>query len=1072
MALFRALLVAFVLSLASIATARAAVLFERVGDSLSIPDGVITAVAQDGRGFLWIGTPEALIRYDGHRFRRYVNDPADPGSPPANRIFALMAARDGRLWVGFQTDGVAVYDPDTDRFTRYALPQAEGDDLAGAQVRALAETPDGAVWVGTTGRGLVRIAPDGSIRSFRQAAAPGSLPDDRVGALGVDHAGVLWVGTWRGLARLRGVDAGFEPMLSQSDGRDGFGAVVVRGIHAARNGNLWVGTQQGLVAMIPAGELGHPRLPDTASVRRWQAAGFFAATEPAKDGVWLGHADGIDVFAADGSGKPTRIRHDPTDALSLANAEVRGLQVDRTGLVWVGTFGGGLMRANPANRALESRRFDRVADAPLEQLNVLTLAPARAGGFWAGVARNGVVRFDEALRIAELLGRPHVEDGLAGNQPTAIAETADGSLWVATELAVFLRAPGAGRFEIYSGPEFVEASAVRRMIPAPDGGLWIATGDGFFAIDAQRRLQRLATSDGRRVGGVFNAIASDSQGGGWAGSNEGLFRILPAGSLEPMEMRLDGAPLVAPIQGMLVDRAGTVWIDADGLLRVTSIEERTANVEAISRRHGFARTSFGANLREDEKGRIWTHRFMYDPSQDVLLRIGRADGALVGTGWFRAVATLADGRFAFGATEGVLLVDPSGFHTETDEPELAFTDLRVDGRQRPVGARPGVIELAPGDRNVSLEFAALDFGAAASRRYRYRLEGVDGGWLEVDSGARTASYGGLWPGRYRLEVQSSRRSGGWGSEVLDVELNVLPRWWQRPLGMAAILAALVVLAVWLAYSREGRLRREKLRLEREVEGRTAELRSLSSELARRNTDLRQASLTDPLTGLRNRRYVTQELPGEVARLLSFSGANSAGRAKGSSLVLFLIDIDGFKSVNDRHGHAAGDMVIRQYAERLQGVFRESDELVRWGGEEFLVVARDIGMEAAARLAERVRENMAREPFVLDDGARVTRTCCIGFAPFPFEATRPRAHGWEAVLEVADQALLAAKHMGRNAWIGVEPAPGATLDGAIGTWEIASLAVDGRLRVLAGPMASSERAIVALSEVFMRERSAD
>lgn len=1067
-----ALLVAFIVCWASIATVRAAVLFERVGDSLSVPDGVITAVAQDGRGFLWIGTPEALIRYDGHRFRRYVNDPADPGSPPANRIFALMAARDGRLWVGFQTDGVAVYDPDMDRFTRYALPQAEGDDLAGAQVRALAETPDGAVWVGTTGRGLVRIAPDGSIRSFRQATAPGSLPDDRVGALGVDQAGVLWVGTWRGLARLRGVDAGFEPLLSPSDDRQGFGAVVIRGIHVARNGNLWIGTQQGLVAMIPASELGMARLPDPASILRWQASGFFAAAEPANENVWLGHADGIDVFAADGAGEPTRIRHDPTDALSLANAEVRGLLVDRSGLVWVGTFGGGLLRANPANQALVSRRFDRIADAPLEQLNVLTLAPARAGGFWAGVARNGVVRFDDALRIVELLGRPDSKDGLTGNQPAAVAETADGSLWVATEFAVFRRPPEASRFEIYSGPEFVEASAVRRMIPTADGGLWIATGDGFFAIDADRRLQRLATADGRRVGGVFNAIATDPQGGGWAGSNEGLFRILPAGSLEPMEMRLDGKPLEAPIQGMLVDRAGTVWIDADGLLRVRELEGRIANVEAISRRHGLARSSFGANLSEDEKGRIWTHRFMYDPSRDVLLRLGRADGALVGTGWFRAFATLSDGRFAFGATEGVLLVDPVRFQTETGEPELAFTDLRVDGRPRPVGARPGVIELAPGDRNLSLEFAALDFGAAPSRRYRYRLEGVDGDWVEVDSGARTASYGGLWPGRYRLEVQSSRRSGGWGSDVLDVELHVLPRWWQRPLGMIAILSALSGLLVWLASSREGRLRREKLRLEREVEGRTVELRSLSSELARRNMDLRHASLTDPLTGLRNRRYVTQEFPGEVSRLLAFAGGSAGTRTKGSSLVLFLIDIDGFKSVNDRHGHAAGDMVIRQYADRLRGLFRETDEFVRWGGEEFLVVARDIGMEAAARLAERVRDSMAREPFVLDDGARITRTCCIGFAPFPFESMRPRAHGWEAVLEVADQALLAAKHMGRNAWIGVEPAVGATLEGSIGTWEIASLAVEGRLRVVAGPRASSERAVVVLSEVFMRERSGD
>jgi diguanylate cyclase (GGDEF)-like protein len=1062
---WRQILLALFLTWASLTSARAAVLFERVGDPLSIPDGVITAVAQDGRGFLWIGTPEALIRYDGHRFRRYVHDPLDPGSPPSDRIFALMTASDGRLWVGFQTDGVAVYDPDRDRFVRHALPTAEGDDLAGAQVRALAETPDGAVWVGTTGRGLVRIDREGGIRVFRNGPGLGSLPDDRVGALGVDHAGVLWVGTWRGLARLRSIDADFEPVLSDSGDPLGFGAATVRGIHAARNGNLWVGAQQGLVAMIPANQLGHVRLPDAGAVRRWRADGFYTAIEPADDEVWLGHAVGIDVFAADGSGEPRRVRHDTAEPLSLANAEVRGLLVDRSGLVWVGTFGGGLLRANPASAALVSRRFDRVADAPLEQLNALTLAAAAAGGFWAGIARNGVARFDQDLRIVEILGRVGRDDGLSGSQPSGIAESTDGSLWVATESGIHVRSAGEARFEVFSGPEFVEASAVRKIMPLEDGGLWVATGDGLFGIDGSRQLRRLATSDGRRVGGVFNAIAIDPSGGGWAGSNEGLFRISPVGALEPVEMLLDGVAFAAPIQGVLVDRSGSVWIDADGLLRIVQLDGARAAVETISRRHGFAKTAFGANLLDDEQGRIWTHRFMYDPARDLMVRIGRADGALVGTGWFRAYARLADGRFAFGATEGLLVVDPRRFRAEPSEQPLAFTDLRIDGRARPVGARPSVIEVKPGDRNVSLEFAALDYGAPTSRRYRYRLDGVDGDWLEVDSTVRVASYGGLWPGSYRLMVQASRRGGGWGEDVLVVELRVLPKWWQTPLGIAGILGGIVGLAVFFGYRREGRLRREKVRLEREVEGRTVELRSLSTELARRNIDLRQASLTDPLTGLRNRRYVTQEFPGEVARLLAHPVTTRDGSQVGNEgLVLFLIDIDGFKSVNDQHGHAAGDVVLRQFADRLRTVFRDSDEFVRWGGEEFLVVARGIGSDAAAGLAERVRERVARDPFVLDDGTPVSRTCCIGFAPFPFEGARPRAHGWEAVMEVADQALLAAKRLGRDAWIGVEPAESALIDGSIGNWDVAALVRSGKLRVVTGPSNGADRAAAALAEV--------
>lgn len=1039
----------------------ARILFDRVGDEERIPDGVITAIAQDGRGFLWVGTPEALVRYDGHRFRRYVHDPAEPGSLPGNRIVALMTARDGRLWIGLQAEGVAIYDPDRDRFEPVDL-NGDGGPRPVAQVRALAETPDGAVWVGTIGQGLHRIAPGGGVRTYRGDDRPGALPDDRVAALGVDHHGTLWVGTWRGLARWRGDAEGFEPVLSSPGEAFGIGQATVRGIHAARNGNLWIGAQQGQVAMIPAGELGPDRLPDPGRIRRWQADGFFVAAEPGDGRIWLGHAVGIDVFPADGAGDPERIRHEASDGLSLANAEVRGLLVDRTRLVWVGTFGGGLQRANPANHALVSRRFDPETDAPLRHLNALTVAEARDGGLWAGISQQGVVRLAADLRIAAFIPCGDPVRGIPGRQPSALAEGADGSLWVATEVGIHVRASASDRFETVTAPEFAEGAAARRLWPRADGSLWVATGDGLFLIDAGRAVRRLGAADGGRIGGIFNAVVEDAGGSGWAGGSEGLFRIGPDGVLEPMHIEVDGQPVRATVQGLLVDRAGGLWVDADGLLRVVAVNGAVAMAEGISRRHGFPNVAYGANLLEDRDGRIWTHRFVYDPARDLLLRLGRADGVQVGTGWFRAYARLSGGRFAFGATEGILIVDPERFRPEADEQPLAFTELRVDGRPRPVGARPAVVEIAPDERNFSLEFAALDFGAPDSRRYRYRLDGVDGDWLVVDSESRIASYGGLWPGDYRLRVQGSRRIGGWGDDVLAVDIRVEPRWWQSTGGLVAILGGAFGLVLLFVWQRERNLRAETLRLEREVEGRTVELRALSTELARRIVDLHEASLADPLTGLRNRRFVMQALPAEVERVLRGAGAGAAAREAGRGFVLFLVDIDGFKSINDRYGHGAGDAVLRQFASRLKACFREHDDIVRWGGEEFLVIGRDLGFAEAAQLAARVRAQVAAEPFVLDDGTHVTRTCCIGFAPFPFESGRPRAHGWEVVVEVADRALLAAKRLGRDAWIGLAPAALVRLDGEIADWFATARVRSGEWVVASGPASDPDRIASALA----------
>ena len=104
--------------------------------------------------------------------------------------------------------------------------------------------------------------------------------------------------------------------------------------------------------------------------------------------------------------------------------------------------------------------------------------------------------------------------------------------------------------------------------------------------------------------------------------------------------------------------------------------------------------------------------------------------------------------------------------------------------------------------------------------------------------------------------------------------------------------------------------------------------------------------------------------------------------------------------------------------RLERVFRSTDYLVRWGGEEFLIVARDADRAHAAELAERVRHEVHSEAFRLDDGSLLACSCSLGFASFPLSQAHPQAMDWNDCLKLADAALYAAKNRGRNAWAGV------------------------------------------------------
>lgn len=132
----------------------------------------------------------------------------------------------------------------------------------------------------------------------------------------------------------------------------------------------------------------------------------------------------------------------------------------------------------------------------------------------------------------------------------------------------------------------------------------------------------------------------------------------------------------------------------------------------------------------------------------------------------------------------------------------------------------------------------------------------------------------------------------------------------------------------------------------------------------------------------------------------------------------MVDIDHFKEVNDRWGHDAGDAVLQQMRARLESVFRESDHLVRWGGEEFLIVVRATSRQRACELAERARRAVGDHEFRLPGGQTVRRSCSIGFACLPLSRSHPQAMGWDAVQSLADAALMQAKAEGRDPWIGV------------------------------------------------------
>ena len=187
--------------------------------------------------------------------------------------------------------------------------------------------------------------------------------------------------------------------------------------------------------------------------------------------------------------------------------------------------------------------------------------------------------------------------------------------------------------------------------------------------------------------------------------------------------------------------------------------------------------------------------------------------------------------------------------------------------------------------------------------------------------------------------------------------------------------------------------------------------------------LEDLALRDPLTGLRNRRYLHEFMQEETPRVLRRWLLNEGEILNRRSISLIIVDLDLFKRVNDEHGHAAGDAVLLQVSRLLKEIVRKPDLVLRWGGEEFLILALDSDRSAPPLIAVRVHEQMAKHGFLLPGGQTIRQTCSVGYAIFPFLPERPEGLGWEQVFRLADESLYGAKDQGRNRLQGILPGAG-------------------------------------------------
>ena len=1028
--------------------------FEQLSLEQGLSQSTVMRVLQDSRGYVWLATEDGLNRYDGLSFSVFRQERADAASLPSSLVWDLDEDAAGDLWIGTSA-GLATWQRRSGAIVRHPLFAQQG-------VRAVRFDPRAArLWVGTRDRGLCVLDPasSGLERHTHDPTKAGSLADDRVYALLVDAQHRLWVGTEAGLDRL---DPGTDTFVHVLPAPAAADAIKVRAIVEDSEGAIWVGTSaSGLLRVAADGAVTRFRhdAQDPNSLAHDQVRALLRDSEQR---LWVGTGAGLDLFDRDSSGF-VHYRGDPTSPGALRDDKVTALAQDRGGVLWVGTRLAGVHKWNP-----RSWQFGHVAPAPqdprgLASGHVTSFSEDASGRLWIGTFGAGLALMQrDSGDVRSFRRDPADPRSLGSDRVMALYHARDGGLWVGTLDAGLDRYdPALGFVHHRSGKGGLSADGVTALLEDRDGALWIGTyGGGLDRYDPAARSftnYRNDPADEHSLNGDrIAALAEAADGGLWVGTMEKGLALLDrqAGRFRRFRHQPDdpGSLPSDVVHALFVDSAGGLWAGTHAGL--AHLAPQASAFETFTSRDGLS-NDVVYGVRADSRGRLWlsTNNGLscFDPRSREVVRYGAADGLQDAEFNFGAWYQSPAGELFFGGLNGFNAFYPERLRGSASDPAVVLTRVIVDHDALPGPAdQLRSVDLGYRDRVLGLEFAALDFTAPQRNRFSYRLAGFDPNWVPLASGQRV-TYTNLDAGEYTFELRGATPDGRWSESPLRLRVHVQPAPWRSRwalLGYALMLGGGAFGFVRLQQRRVEKEAENARRLEGCVQERTRELCDRQASLEKLNEELAHASVTDELTGLANRRFLTDYLERETALLQRRLDREQEAGETLAEFGFVMVDLDSFKMINDTSGHGAGDAVLRRFRDVLLSLSRTSDVVVRWGGDEFLLIARDISVRGLAELAERIRETCARTPYGVGSGFVVHTTCSVGWAPYPFFPEQPDALSWEQVLSLADRALLVAKSSGRDAWIGFHAGAASPPDHAFDLSEdgVIELVDDGTMQV--------------------------
>jgi ligand-binding sensor domain-containing protein/signal transduction histidine kinase len=743
-----------------------------------LPPGDVFAIAQDVDGYLWLGTPNGLIRFDGSRFTPWT--PSTPaGALPSGPVHAIVASPDASLWVGFGGGGGVV------RILRGEVYQHAGADGAPPGVTSMIQDRQGTIWVATRS-GLFRFA---NGRWALMGKADGYSGGEAF-SLYEDRAGQLWAGTTSGVYR-RTKDS-FELVDASSTN--------VQSLTADATGAIWITDSRDILRKLST----HTAPQHEREIRL--PTGAWRLLRDSHNQIWI---------AAFGGGL-LRVRTPLAPSALVERFEYehrlpgspRSLFEDREGNLWVGMRGGLIRLSEPAFSSvasLEGLTNDGVRTATVGNDGSVWVATGHALNRFSGSGRtafdisqtmalhsdrHGTLWVSGAQKISRLVGN-HLEDipvpeAIRTSRVMALTTDSQDRLWLCTALKGVMTWDGkvVSRFEDQGD---IGNKACQSIFTDSQGRVWIGMLTAGAAVHDKGTFRTFGTSDGLGRGIVL-AITEDRRGGVWLSTSAGVSRY-QNGRLTTITQV--NAPLTDLVPVLIEDQEGHIWVGVNSGAAMIRFDPTEVDKVAANPAHQLEYA-----LYDESDG-------MQQGSQTWQSGVGGVRGQ--------------DGRLWVATGLGMTVIDPRRLPPTRRPPPPRIESVTADGRSV-TPARD--LALPSGTSTLRIEYGTVSLSSAAKLRFRYMLDGVDDDWVYAGSD-REATYAGVPAGNYNFRV-STTANGEW-TEAARWEFSVAPPFYRTPgfitlflLGIGLILTAAWWMRLRAVRSQYALVFAERARVSREI----------------------------------------------------------------------------------------------------------------------------------------------------------------------------------------------------------------------------------------------------------------